>query len=170
MGSTIAGAELNSSAMMAGVVGIYLLVESQNIRIQKGIWNKISYTDFIPRLLQRGRNMGRPQALLHQDKIRLFAPKTNIHVGATFPVIGTLKQETTISGQQWFVYELDKIISVAGHSVNHVAVRPKNRGEELTMEKIQISVLFPKITLDLYKPEVQTTDFMYVGTLFSRPI
>ncbi len=169
-GSGAAGVELIASSTMVIFMGIYLMIEMSNIRIRKGYWNPISFQDFVPRFFFRSRVQGRTENEPVPEALRFFAPKSNAYVGDQFPVTGTLAGIVEISAEDWHLYQLDQSVSLNNHLVQQVAVRCKNNHNSLYDDKIEVIILFPKTPLQFSNPDLKTTDLMYVGSLYSRPI
>lgn len=169
-GSKIAGAELAESSKLVIFVGIYLMIEMSRIKIRKGLWKKIAFKDFIPSFFIREKVIGGSSTKSQQIALRFFAPKSNPYVGTQFPVVGHYNRDILISGHEWPLYKLEKPVSVNNNQAEFAAVRPKEDRNTLRDDKVEVIMLFPRISLDIDKPDLQTTDLLYVGALFSRPV
>jgi RsiW-degrading membrane proteinase PrsW (M82 family) len=169
-GSAGAGRTLSSNMGLVILVGVYLMLEMSNIKIRKGVWRKITIRDFVPRMNFRSDQIEDDDVLDDINILRFFSPKSNPHVGTQFPLVATFDRYVTLNNKSWPVYRFDKSIVINQYQIEYGVVRVKNKKEQLNVDKVEVIILFPRTEADLYNLDLEATDLMFVGALYSRPV
>jgi RsiW-degrading membrane proteinase PrsW (M82 family) len=103
--------------------------------------------------------------------LRIFCPKNNQYVGNQLPVSGHCERKITISNEDnWYLFRLNKAITLSGYHSNLVIIKPKLKGQELTEEKIEIYLMFIPPTIDIDSDNIPINELRYTGKAYSRPI
>jgi len=169
-GSIGAGKTLSGNMGMVILVGIYLMLEMSNIKIHKGVWRKITFRDFIPRFNFHKDQIDDEDIMEEINTLRFFAPKSNPHVGGQFPVVATFDKHVIMGNKSWPVYRFDKTIVINQYQIEVGVVRVKDKRDELNIDKVEVIILFPRTEADLERADLDPTDLMFVGALYSRPV
>lgn len=120
--------------------------------------------------LGRSKNRSTQQISYNGLELRLFVPKSNRLVADKFPVRGVCRSSISVSGvDNWTLFEINSEFSYAGHKNNQVIIRPKNAGDSLKTDKVEIILLFIPIGSSL-SGNLDTKQLHFTGKAFARPI
>lgn len=169
------------SAIPVSFMLAYLTYTFTQLKIVKGVWNKIQLPKWItagrPKFIdltmgsKSERELFARKENLSGTQLRFFAPKDNPYVGKQLPVTGMLLHKITVSADDnWYLVELEKAISLNGYLETKVIVRHKNEGQSLSMDKVLVYFMMIPSEYILTKESLLTRDLIFTGRVYSRPI
>ena len=151
---------------------LYVTFVLSNFKAIRGKWARYSfpfvkliqeYVD-VPFISQSSES----QTGLH---LRIFCPKDNTYIGDQLPVSGHCERKITVSNEDnWYLFRLNKGISLNGYHSHLVIIKPKSKEHELTDEKIEIYLMFIPPMIDINSDNIPINQLRYTGKAYSRPI
>lgn len=165
---------LRSDALLVGAFLLYMTFNLKHIQLMKGVWK----TYKIPKFKGFGSSLfslpGSSATVSEEDNtglaLRLFAPKTNQHIGHLLPISGHCQRKITLSGyDDWYVFQLNTDLGSPNFRQDVVIIRPKTTGTSLQGDKIEIHLLLVPLHLILLDG-LEVRQLRYPGRAFSRPI
>ena len=103
--------------------------------------------------------------------LRLFASKDNQYVGSELPMSGVcIKKIQVETDRNWYVFKTNSPLHIKGGDYSYFVVKPKNKAQSLTQDKIPIYFMVVKNQDKLIQGAIFMKELWYTGNVFSRPI
>lgn len=100
----------------------------------------------------------------------IYVSKSNKYVKDLFPKKGVIQNEVTVDGSEgWYILKWKQPIRFHGHHSDFAVIKTKSPRENLTKDKVEIILLFPKSSDHMTKSSFQSRALTFTGKAFSRP-
>jgi RsiW-degrading membrane proteinase PrsW (M82 family) len=171
-GSYGANQMFKANIIFALISMIYLVSMFRKIRIRPNVLYQFSFMDVFGQFFTLKDGYSSDTIDYKGEKFKLFAPKTNLFVGSQMPVIGEVKRHVNIQNDDaWVLLKFDKPIIVGNCFQKGAVMKCKNIDQELYMDQVEVILLFiPDIDTFKYRKEHHSSDFKFVGRVYSRPL
>jgi hypothetical protein len=100
----------------------------------------------------------------------IYVSKSNKYVKELFPKKGVIQREIQVDGVEgWYILKWNQSIKFQGHHADFVIIKTKSPRENLTKDKVEVIMFFPKSSDSMSNSSFQSRKLTFTGKAFSRP-